>query len=132
MDKRIKELQEKIATIANSFDGLTSLTPSIDGKILTLENQFFSFETERDKIIRRGRSLRGLVSPILDSLGVNERECMDMLGKPTPVEVIEKETFPHLLSGLVSISGTFKTSWDTYIDFLEKACSEILKLVKLR
>lgn len=99
---------------------------------MTLENQIFSFEKERDKIIRRERSLRGLVSPRLDSLGVHKREWMDMLGKPTPTEVTKKETFVHLLSGLVSVSEIFKTGWDTYIHLLEKDYPEILKLVKLR
>lgn len=132
VDQRLKELHEKIANIANSFDGLTSLTTSIDGQILTLENQVFSFEKERDKIIRRARSLRDLVSPRLDLFGVHKRECMDMLAKPTLAEVTEKETLAYLLSGLVSISETFKTSWDTYVQLLEKAYPEILRLVKLQ
>lgn len=56
---------------------------------------------------------------------------MDMVGKPTPEEVSEKESFAHLLNGLVSIFSTFKTSWDTYLEILEKAYPEILKFVKL-
>lgn len=42
IDEKIKEVQDKIANIANSFDGLISLTTSIDGQILTLENQMSS------------------------------------------------------------------------------------------
>lgn len=52
MDKKIKEFQEKSANIANSFDGLTSLTTSIDGQILIFEAQISVLEKERDKIIR--------------------------------------------------------------------------------
>lgn len=36
VDSRLKELHDKGANIANSFDGLTSLTLSIDGHILSL------------------------------------------------------------------------------------------------
>lgn len=72
------------------------------------------------------------MSPRLDSLGVHKRECLDMLGKPTPTKVNEKESLAYLLSGLVSISDTFKTDWDNYIELLEKSYLEILKLVKLR
>lgn len=104
-----------MANIANSFDGLTALTSSIDGQILSLENQFFSFEKEKDKIIRRARNLRGLVSPRLDSLGVHKRECMDMLEKPTSLDTQEKESLSHLLNGLASMFDTFKSRWDTYL-----------------
>lgn len=85
-DDRLKELYDKMATIANCFDGLTTLTTSVDGKFLSLENQVFSFEKEKDKTLRRARNLRGLVSPRLDSLGVHKRECLDMLAKPTPID----------------------------------------------
>lgn len=84
-------------------------------KFCPWRTNFFCFEKERDKIIRRARSIRGLVSPRLDSLGVHKRECMDMIAKHTPIEVKEKETLAHFLSGLASISETFKTSWDTYL-----------------
>lgn len=132
VNNKIKELQEKIANIANSFDEFISLTTSIDGQILILENQIYVLEKERDKIIRRARSLRGLVSPRLDSLSVHKEECMDMVGKPTPEEVNEKESFTHILSGLVSISSTFKIGWDTYLELLEKAYPKILKFFKIR
>lgn len=131
VDKKIKEFQEKIENIANSFDGLTSLTTSIDGQNLIFENQIYVLEKERDKIIRRAKSLRGLVSPRLDSLSVHKKECMDMMGKPTPIEVNEKESFAHLLIRLVSISGTFKTGCDTYLELQEKDYLEILKFIKL-
>lgn len=108
------------------------MTTSIDSQILILENQISVLEKERDKIIRRARILRGLVSPRLDSLSVHKKECMDMVGNPTPTEVKEKESFAHILSGLVSISDTFKTDWDTYLELLEKAYLGILKFVKLR
>lgn len=57
---------------------------------------------------------------------------MDMVGKPTLAEVNEKESFAHILSGLVSIYSTFKTGWDTYLELMKKAYPKILKFVKLR
>lgn len=102
------------------------MNTSIDGQILILEAQISVLEKERDI------SLRGLVSPWLNSLRVHKKECMDMVGKPTPTEINEKESFAHILSGLVSISDTLKTSWDTYLELLEKAYLEILKFFKLR
>lgn len=68
------------------------------------------------------------MSPRLDSLGVYKRECMVMIAKPTSTEVKEKETFAHLLSGLVSIFETFRTSWDTYLQLLNKAYPEIFEI----
>lgn len=87
VDSRLKELYNKMAKIANSFDGLTILTTSIDGQILSLENQIFSFEKERDKIMRRPRNFRGLVSSKLNTLGVHKRECMELIAKPTPTNI---------------------------------------------
>lgn len=131
VNDRLRELYDKMGTIANSFDGITTLTTSIDGKILSLENQVFAFEKEKEKILRRARNLRGLVSPRLDSLGVHKRECMDMLAKPTPVDTQEKELFAHLLSGLASVLNTFKSGCDTYLKLLQKAYLKILKMTKL-
>lgn len=51
---------------------------------------------------------------------MHKKECIDMVGKPTPVEVSEKESLAHIINGLVSISDTFKSGWDTYIELLEK------------
>lgn len=48
-----------------------------------------------------------------------------MLGKPTLTEVNEKESFAYLLSGLVSISDTFKIDWDTQVELMEKAYLEM-------
>lgn len=54
-----------------------------------------------------------------------------MVGKPTPAELKEKESHAHMLNGLVSISGTFKSGWDTYLELLEKAYPEIFKYIQL-
>lgn len=132
LDKKIKEFREKIVSIANSFDGLNSLTTSIDGQISVLEAQISILEKEKDKIIRRARSMRGLVSPQLDSLSVHKKECMDTVSNPTLTELSEKESFSHMLNVLASISSTFKSGLDTYLEFLEKAYPDIFKYIKLR
>lgn len=90
LDKRIKESWEKIVGIVNSFDGSNSLTTSIDGQILVLEVQVSALERDKNKIIGRARGLRGLVSPRLDSLSVHKKECIDMVGKPTPEKLKDK------------------------------------------
>lgn len=108
------------------------MTTSIDGQILVLEAQVFSLEREKDKIIRRAGSLRGLVSPWLDSLSVHKKECIDMVGKPTSTELNEKESFSHVLHGLVSIFGTLKSGWDSYLELLERAYLEIFKYIQLQ
>lgn len=83
-DKGIKDIQEKIVGIVNSFDGSNSLTTSIDGQILVLEAQISALKRDTNKIIKRDKDIRGLVSPRLESSSVHKKECIDMLGKPTP------------------------------------------------
>lgn len=107
------------------------MNTSIDGKIFVFEAQVLALEGEKDKIIRRARSLRGLVSPWLDSLSVHKKECIDMVGKPTPAERNDKMSLAHMLNGLVSIFDTFKSGSDTYIELLERAYLEIFKCINL-
>lgn len=73
IDKSIKDVQNTIASIVNNFDGVNSLTTSVYGQILLLEVQISALERDEDKIIRRAKELRGLVSPQLDTLYAHKK-----------------------------------------------------------
>lgn len=131
IDKSIKYIQNIIAGIVNNFDGVNFLNTFVAGQIWLLEVHISTLERDKDKIIWRAKELIGLVSPWLDTLYIHKKECLDTMGKPTPIELKEKESHAYVLNGLVPNSRTFKFGWDTYLELLKNAYPKCFKLIQL-
>lgn len=132
LDNKIKVDKDKLEQLVVIFDGIESLTSFVDGQNLLLESEISALEKENDKLMRWARELRGSISPQLNTLLLHKWECMDQMNMPTPATLTEEELHAYILNGFVSILGTLKTEWDTYLAFLKGSYLDIFKYIQIR
>lgn len=113
LEVKIKVSKAQLEHLDNNFDGTRSLTSATDGQILVTKSKISTLEKDMDRLIQQARELRRLVCPRLNTLLLHKQESLELINKPTPVDLTKEELHAYILNGFVSILGTLKSGWDT-------------------
>lgn len=109
IDNQIGVYQDKLPSISQSFDPIVTLTRSIEGQIIALNDQISSLQVDKEKVLRKVDELENLISIQLDTMLSNKEDCMKKISQPISSSLRELEIHATVLNEFITILDILKS-----------------------
>jgi len=126
-DKKIKEEQDKLQSLSQSFDPLSSSIINQECQTIAVLNEIKNLEKERKNITNRMGELRRIIIPKLETMHEAISDAQTTAQTKDPTDLKRAEAFAFLLSGHISILDRMKQSWATEMIQLQTSFADILQ-----
>jgi len=127
IDKKIKEEQDKLQSLSQSFDPLSSSIINQECQTIAVLNEIKNLEKERKNITNRMGELRRIIIPKLETMHEAISDAQTTAQTKDPTDLKRAEAFAFLLSGHISILDRMKQSWATKMIQLQTSFADILQ-----
>lgn len=129
INKQISICQGKLVGISQSFDLNITLTSSIEGQVMALNDKISSLNAEKDRILRRVGELQNLIALRMDTMLSNKVYFLKAMTQPVVTELNDVEIHAYVFSAFITFLDNLKNGWDTHLGFLKTTFSSIFKYV---
>lgn len=126
-EKKVKDLENQLATISTTFDPLASDVVQQEGQVTTLLDKIRCFKNENEKIVGRVCELRGLICLKIEIMvsALKEAKAIVVVSDLENLETTEAQSY--LMCGHITILESLKRVCDDNLRVLKQYFADVFK-----